>query len=346
MPGNTTRRYSSELRERAVRMIGEAGTGHESEWAAMAKVAELLGIGTPETVRQWVRRAEVDAVDRPGTHDRGVCGVEISEAGERRAKAGRPPCDHWRSCPRKGPLLMTAATPLTWQVGDIRIHRVLEVDLPQETGAWLLPEASPNAIGNVGWLGDPWVDAEQKLRLASQTFAFEVDGQRILVDAGIGNGKTRENPAWHDLETDFLSRLQDAGFRDDDVDLVLITHLHTDHVGWCTREVGGIWETTFGNARHVVARDEWEYWADTELEPARQQMFEDSVDPIRDAGILDTVDTTTPITVAPGITLVPSPGHTPGHATIRIDSKGETAFITGDDTPPSAGRPAPHHQLC
>ena len=89
MAGSTSKRYPPELRERAVRMVAEIAGDHESQWAAMNEVARLLGIGTAETVRKWVRQVEVDAGQRPGCHDRRVGGAEAAAAGERRAQAGQ-----------------------------------------------------------------------------------------------------------------------------------------------------------------------------------------------------------------------------------------------------------------
>ena len=159
----------------------------------------------------------------------------------------------------------------------------------------------------------------------------------MLVDTGIGNGKTRANPAWHDLDTPYLERLSAAGFPPESVDLVVLTHLHTDHVGWNTRDDGGTWVPTFPHARYLTSRTEWEFWATTELEPARAQMFRDSVHPVRDAGLLDLVDVpesgteaTEGTEVAPGVRLLPAPGHTPGQVAVELRGAGRSALITGD----------------
>jgi glyoxylase-like metal-dependent hydrolase (beta-lactamase superfamily II) len=164
-----------------------------------------------------------------------------------------------------------------WSLGGTVVRRIDEIALPPQTGTWLLPEATADVIGEAGWLHPDFADAGTLL-LASHTFAVEAGGLRILVDTGIGNGKTRGNPAWKGLDTDYLQRLTDAGFPPDSVDLVITTHLHTDHVGWNTHLVDGDWKPTFPHARYLTSRTEWDHWATVEMDEARRQMFRDSVD--------------------------------------------------------------------
>lgn len=219
----------------------------------------------------------------------------------------------------------------SWTVGDVTVHRVDEVLLPPPTGAWLLPDATPEVVTGEDWLRPDFADDEGVLRIDSHSFAFEVDGLRVLVDTGVGNGKERANPAWHDLRTDFLERLTAGGFAPDSVDLVILTHLHADHVGWNTREVNGAWVPTFPNARHLTSRIEREFWAAYDMEEARRQMFRDSVIPVEQAGLLDLVDVPAEgVEIAPGLRLTPTPGHTPGHLAVELTSKGHKALITGD----------------
>ncbi|MCX4993540.1 MBL fold metallo-hydrolase [Streptomyces sp. NBC_00568] len=219
----------------------------------------------------------------------------------------------------------------TWTVGDVTVHRIDEVALPKPTAPWLLPNATPEVVSQAPWLRPDFADEEGILRLASHSFALEINGLRVLVDTGIGNGKQRANPAWDNLNTDYLKRLTAAGFDPETVDLVVLTHLHTDHVGWNTRAAGSTWVPTFPNARYLTTRTEWDYWAGTDMEEARRQMFRDSVHPIKDAGLLDLVDVPSDgATIAPGLRLVPTPGHTPGQVAVELHSHGESALITGD----------------
>ncbi|MFJ7277330.1 MBL fold metallo-hydrolase [Kitasatospora sp. NPDC098663] len=218
-----------------------------------------------------------------------------------------------------------------WAVGDVTVHRVDETLLPPATGPWLLPEATPEVVTGHDWLRPHFADHEGVPRLDSHSFAFSVGGLRVLVDTGIGNGKERANPAWHQLRTDYLERLTAAGFPPDSVDLVILTHLHADHVGWNTREVNGEWVPTFPRARYLTSRAEREFWAGYDLEEARRQMFLDSVIPVERAGLLDLVDVPAEgVEITPGLSLIPTPGHTPGHVAVELTSGGETALITGD----------------
>lgn len=164
-----------------------------------------------------------------------------------------------------------------------------------------------------------------------------VDGRRVVVDTGVGNAKTRANPAGHDLDTPYLDELTAAGFPPDDVDLVVLTHLHTDHVGWNTRREDDGWVPTFPNARYVTSDVEWAYWRSVELGDERARMFDDSILPIRDAGLLDTVDVgPEACEIAPGLRLLPAPGHTPGQVVVALRDGEDEAVISGD---------AVHHPL-
>ncbi|GGR71343.1 MBL fold metallo-hydrolase [Streptomyces eurythermus] len=219
----------------------------------------------------------------------------------------------------------------SWTVGDLLVHRVDEVLLPPATGPWLLPGATPDLVAGQDWLRPHFADDAGVLRLDSHSFAFTVGGRRVLVDTGIGNGKERANPAWHDLDTDYLERLTAAGFPPDSVDLVILTHLHADHVGWNTRKVNGEWVPTFPNARHLTSRTEREFWAGYAMDEPRRQMFRDSVIPVERAGLLDLVDVPAEgARIVPGLRLIPTPGHTPGHLSVELTSRGQTALITGD----------------
>ncbi|MGW1755424.1 MBL fold metallo-hydrolase [Streptomyces mirabilis] len=224
----------------------------------------------------------------------------------------------------------THAVP-TWTVGDVTVHRIDEVLLPPATGPWLLPDATPDVVKQQDWLRPDFADHDGILHIDSHSFAFVVGGLRVLVDTGIGNGKERANPAWHNLQTHFLECLTAADFSPDSVDLVILTHLHADHVGWNTREVKGAWVPTFPHARYLTSRIEREFWATYDMEEARKQMFRDSVIPVEEAGLLDLVDVPAEgVEIAPGLRLLPTPGHTPGHLAVELTSRSETALITGD----------------
>ncbi|ARE73479.1 MBL fold metallo-hydrolase [Streptomyces sp. Sge12] len=224
-----------------------------------------------------------------------------------------------------------AGAPAHWSVGGLTVHRIDEMPLPPATGPWLLPAATPDVVAEHAWLRPDYAGPDGVLHLDSHSFALVVDGLRVIVDTGIGNGKTRANPAWHNLRTDYLERLAAIGFTPENVDLVILTHLHTDHVGWNTRKVDGAWVPTFPNARYLTSRAEHEFWAAYDMDEARSGMFRDSVVPVEEAGLLDLVDVPADgVDVADGLRLLPAPGHTPGQIAVGVGGAGAAALITGD----------------
>jgi glyoxylase-like metal-dependent hydrolase (beta-lactamase superfamily II) len=152
-----------------------------------------------------------------------------------------------------------------------------------------------------------------------------------VVDTCVGNGKKREPfGAFDNLQTDFQRRFRELGWEPETVTHVVCTHLHFDHVGWNTHRVDDAWRPTFSNARYVFCSAEFEYWRalpHKEIE-AQCSGIRDSVLPVVAAGLATYLEPNG--TVVPGVTLLPTPGHTPGHCSVAIESNGDRGVITGD----------------
>jgi glyoxylase-like metal-dependent hydrolase (beta-lactamase superfamily II) len=165
--------------------------------------------------------------------------------------------------------------------------------------------------------------------MSIHSLVLETPTRRIVVDTGLGNDKEgRKVPTWNNRKTPFLETLTQAGFPPDSIDTVLCTHLHVDHVGWNTRLVAGKWVPSFPQARYVFGKREYEHWRDHGDEPDQAAVFEDSVRPIFDAGKAELI--ASDIRFCDEITMIPTPGHSPGHMSIHIRSEGEEALLTGD----------------
>ena len=213
---------------------------------------------------------------------------------------------------------------LKWKVGDVTITQVVELTTAS-LGDYLLPQATPEVLARMRWL-QPFVSDEGKIVLSVHSLVVETPGASVLVDTCIGNDKTRTYPRWNQMQSDFLDRFEGAGFAPENMDRVLATHMHVDHVGWNTRLVDGRWLPTFVNARYLFSEREWSHWSKEAQEFG--PVVEDSVQPVFDAGLADLV--AEDFQVTDEIRLESTPGHTPGHVSVHITSKGEEALITGD----------------
>lgn len=214
-----------------------------------------------------------------------------------------------------------------WQIGDFKITRIIEMEV---TGGsrFILPDATRDACLPIEWMRPHFMDAEGNLIMSIHALIVDTGTRRIMVDTCIGNDKQRSIPNWSHLQTAFLDDIAAAGYARESIDTVMCTHLHVDHVGWNTMLVDGEWVPTFPNARYLVAEKEWSYWDAVDDESEYGPILADSVRPVIAAGLMDFVESEHEI--CDGIRLEPTPGHTPGHVSVHIRSKGEEALITGD----------------
>ena len=214
------------------------------------------------------------------------------------------------------------------QLGEINISRVTESEGPTPPH-FLLPGATEEMLqANAHWMAPHFFQPESGMLVMSiHSFIVRTRHHTILVDTCLGNGKKRSVPNWHMREGPFLDDLKTAGVSPEQVDFVMCTHLHVDHVGWNTRLHNGSWVPTFPNARYLFSREEWEHWSKEEAEETLEIM-QDSVLPVIEAGQADLVESTHAIDDE--LVFEPTPGHTPGHVSLHLTSAGQEAVITGD----------------
>jgi len=222
-------------------------------------------------------------------------------------------------------------------LGDVTVTRVKEyygsVGLAP---AEFFPDSPDEAWGqhHPVLVPDFWDPATNECNSAIQSWLLHSEGRTILIDTGVGNHKDRPYaPVWNRLDTDYLDNLAAAGVRPEDVDIVVNTHLHIDHVGWNTRLDGRMWVPTFPNATYLMPRRDFDFWNPANgheplLGRGNQNVFEDSVAPVHRAGLTELWDGS--YQIDKNLRLDLAPGHTPGSSVLTLESGRDRALFVGD----------------
>jgi glyoxylase-like metal-dependent hydrolase (beta-lactamase superfamily II) len=218
------------------------------------------------------------------------------------------------------------------RLGDIEIHQVIEQDAALFEAQTFFPALTDALLAeNRAWLQPRFMNAADQLLLCVQSYILRTPHHTIMVDSCVGNHKPRpRRPDWHMQSSDRYERgLAAAGFAVEDIDFVMCTHLHVDHVGWNTRLENGRWVPTFPNARYVLADRELAYWTEREkTAPEACPWITDSVLPIVAALRADVVRSDYAFNDL--VTLLPTPGHTIDHFAVHAGRPGADAVLTGD----------------
>ncbi|MFD6161960.1 MBL fold metallo-hydrolase [Nocardia sp. NPDC060256] len=221
-------------------------------------------------------------------------------------------------------------------LGDVEVIRIVEWHRPFAPTRGMFPGIGAEVWkDNEDWLApDHWDPDSDRAVLALQTWVLRSGGQTILVDTGAGNGRERPGmPPFHHCHGDLLGLLMRAGVHPQDVNVVVNTHLHADHVGWNTVDADGEWVPTFANARYLIpAADDHYYGPDNSYGNGRQEVdrliYQDSIAPIHQAGQAVLWDGRHRIDEH--LTLEATPGHTPGSSVLRLASGSDRAVFVGD----------------
>jgi len=237
------------------------------------------------------------------------------------------------------------------KLGDVTVTRIEEMHGPIMPADQFFPDLPAQAWQEhrEALVPDHLGADDAMVQVAMQTWLLRSEGRTILIDTGVGNDKTRPAVAsWDHLRLDYLGNLARAGVRPEDVDLVVNTHLHVDHVGWNTRLVDGAWVPTFPNATYLMPKADFEFWNPANNPEiaggVNEHVFEDSVAPVHAAGQVRLWEADH--TIDANLRLEAAPGHTPGSSVIKLTSGSDRALFAGDlmHTPLQVMRP--DHNSC
>ncbi len=226
---------------------------------------------------------------------------------------------------------------MQWQIGNTRVTRIEEMIGPMFDPIQFFPDYDPACFeAQRDWLYPHHVDEQRGRIIASMhSWLIETPHHKVLIDTCVGNDKSRmPYRNWHQMQSPWLQNLAKAGVTPPDIDFVMCTHLHVDHVGWNTRLTDGQWVPTFPNARYLFSRDEFEFWQhergqqkEETFNQVNDQTFDDSVLPIMH--LAELIEGESEV-IADLLTIKPAPGHTPGSIAIELSDQGRLGIFTGD----------------
>jgi glyoxylase-like metal-dependent hydrolase (beta-lactamase superfamily II) len=222
----------------------------------------------------------------------------------------------------------------TTRIGSFEINRIADYQGPFFAPHEFFPDFDPAVVEeNAALLGPRLIEpGTGKLMFSFHSFVVKTGRHTILIDSCIGNDKERPTrPQFHRMRTPFIDDLARLGVKPEEVDYVMCTHLHWDHVGWNTRLQDGSWVPTFPNAKYVMAKKEYDHWQDfhaSGVDSPHARAFEDSILPV--------IKTKQALLVGDdyalddGLWFESYPGHTPGNVVIHARSGGDRGLFIGD----------------
>ncbi|PPR77655.1 MAG: hypothetical protein CFH01_01427 [Alphaproteobacteria bacterium MarineAlpha2_Bin1] len=217
-------------------------------------------------------------------------------------------------------------------IGKITIENIVET-IGLHKPDFLFPDLKKYQLEEqFNWLIPNFIDSETKnLIMVFQSYVIKTKNTIILVDTCVGNDKSRINrPFWHKQKTPYLEKLNDLGLNPGDIDYVMCTHLHADHVGWNTKLENNQWVPTFPNAKYIFSKKEYEFWSN-EININKEinhGSFQDSVLPVIENGKYELVSSN--FAIEDYLYFEAAPGHTPGNLIINLFSENNRAVLCGD----------------